>query len=362
MLPTKDTALWEVFIRQFDAMRLRRSQPALSQGQPTSSQGQPASNQGGIPGGRQEAPQPGGYHHGDVFFVCLVALAKWPSLLSKALSQLEEMAIDPPSATAAQWYAFMVQFCRFMHGKRVNEELHGISPGRTAAVFGLISLAKRWAILRKAEGEAPRSDGVQVVALGCLQGLYELCPEAEGIAKIGEAMEHVRRAALVFPMPALSQGVPLASSHGCPPASSQGALPHSSQLESFASSVGVLSRSLCGKGSELGTGTLARRLLSILEIRCGASIWDSCSMAVFSEVLPDMKQEATGIKEWNVADVRRRFGMSPLVISAMACLWGEVTEAQMGKVLKSGYLELLRAVEDAADPHAQPLDWAALLE
>ena len=156
-----------------------------------------------------------------------------------------------------------------------------------------------------------------------------------------------------FPMP------PLGHSAGVGPASSQAA---ATNLEDFVRMVQSLCLDICGQSAKGATGTLARRLLSIVELRCGLAVWDVCSMKTFSDVMPDMKQQATGLSEWTVREARRRFDMSALNISAMACLWGEVPPALRRKALNSSYLEICRAVEMAGNPHARPKDWAAFLE
>ena len=70
-------------------------------------------------------------------------------------------------------------------------------------------------------------------------------------------------------------------------------------------------------------------------------------MATFSGVLPNMNDHAECLRTWKVGEVRRRFGMSPLSVSAMACLWGEVPPAELKKALRAPYVTILRAVGDA---------------
>ena len=124
---------------------------------------------------------------------------------------------------------------------------------------------------------------------------------------------------------------------------------------------GPAGRELCGKSSSLRMGGLARRLLSIVEMRCGPAVWDECDMAMFSGVLPDVNDHADCLRTWKVGEVRRRFGMSPLSVSAMACLWGEAPAASRQKALRAKYVTILRAVGDAGTQHAQPKDWVPYL-
>ena len=220
------------------------------------------------------------------------------------------------------------------------------------ASFGLITIGKRWEILRKVvRGREPLA-GATVFSLGCLQQRYELLPEPVGVAKVAEVMDHVRRARLVFPIP------PLGHSAGAGPISSQAL---ATDLEDFVRIVQSLCQNICGQNAKGATGTLARRLISIVEFRCGPAVWDVCSMKTFSDVMPDMKQQAKGLSKWTVREARHRFDMSALNISAMACLWGEVPPAQRQTALNCEYLQICRAVEMAENPHAQPKDWAAFL-
>ena len=286
--------------------------------------------------------------------MCVVALVNLPSLLSQALSQLAVLGLDPRTASASDWRAYVVRMCHLVNGKPLADELKSISPGRAPASFGLITIGKRWEILRKVERGLEPLAGATVFSLGCLQQRYELLPAPFGVAKVAEAMDHVRRARLVFPMP------PLGHSAGVGPASSQAV---ATNLEDFVRMVQSLCQDICGQNAEGATGTtLARRLISIVELRCGLAVWGDCSMKTFSDVMPDMKQQATGLSEWTVREARRRFDMSALNISAMACLWWEVPSALRQKALKCSYLQICRAVEMAGNPHAQPKDWAAFLE
>ena len=128
-------------------------------------------------------------------------------------------------------------------------------------------------------------------------------------------------------------------------------------LQNLVVTVSKLCRELCGKSSSLRMGGFARRLLSIVEMRCGPGVWDECNMAMFSGVLPDMKGYAVCLRKCKVGEVRRCFGMSPLSISAMACLWGEVPAASLKKALQAKYVSIFRAGGEAGTQRAQPRDW-----
>ena len=314
MLPPEDHAAWHVFLQDFELLRLRQSVSTSS----------------------EDPPPACPYDFGDVFFLCLVSLVKWPCLLKQALSQLETSGIATRTATAADWRQFLVELCRFVDGRPVADELRSISLGRTASVCGLIWTATQWGVLQKvSEGVEPIGDAT-VFALGSMQQRYMLLPEETGIAALERAMDVVRRTSLQYP----ASGQVTAT-----------------LLQNVVKTVGELCRELCGKSSTLRMGGLARRLLSIVEMRCGRGVWDECDMAMFSGVLPDMKGYAVCLRKCKVGEVRRCFGMSPLSISAMACLWGEVPEPSLRKALKATYVSILRAVSEAGSLHAQPRDW-----
>ena len=133
-------------------------------------------------------------------------------------------------------------------------------------------------------------------------------------------------------------------------------------MERFVEDVGSVSRHLCGKHSEVASGILARRLLSVVERRCGPAVWDACSMRVLAAVLPDRTSKAHPIEDAVARDVRQRFGMSPLMVSAMACMWGQVPQALQKAALAAPYVDILRAAEVSGSAHAQPNDWVKFLD
>jgi hypothetical protein len=314
LLPPADHAAWHLFLQDFELLRLRNSVSISS-----------------------EDPQPAlPYDFGDVFFVCLISLVKWPCLLTQALSQLETSGIATRTATAADWRQFLVELCRFVDGRPVADELRSISPGRTAAVCGLLWTATPWGVLQKVSQGVEPIGGATVFALGSMQQRYMLLPEETGIAALERAMDVVRRTSLQYP----ASGQVTAT-----------------LLQNVVMTVSEVCRELCGKSSTLRMGGLARRLLSIVEMRCGLGVWDECDMAMFSGVLPDMKGYAVCLRKCKVGEVRRCFGMSPLSISAMACLGGEVPAASLKKALQAEYVSILRAVGEAGTQHAQPRDW-----
>ena len=327
-MPTEDNVKREAFVRDFDLFRRDRSQSASS----------------------QDDPPQGDYHHGDMFFLCLVSLVKWPSLTCEALSQLRASGLDPRAATPDDWRGFMVRLLCLVDGKAVADELKGISPGRSAAMSGLIWIAKRWGIIRKVDGDQDPAKGVAGFVLGCMQKRYQLLPEHFSTALLREAMDMVGEASLVFPASSQVSADVSASSQVS-----------ADELQRFIEQVGGLCRRLCGQQSKYAAGTLARRVLSVVELRSGPAIWDACSMRSLAELLPDLSQHTVMMQHWTGRDVRLRFAMSPLQVSAMACLWGQVPEALRVQALKADYVDVFRAAAKGSNEHAQPKDWVPFL-
>ena len=325
--PSEDSVKWHAFLGDFDIFRSRREQAASS----------------------QDAVARGAYTDGDVFFLCLVSLVKWPSLVSEALNRLRLSGVDPLSASPADWRAYLILLLHLADGKPMSDELRSISLGRTASCTGIIWIAKRWKVMRRVM--RTRRDGATLLKLGCLQQEYELLPEDGAIAEIGGALQMVRMASLASSLAAWGQDA----------AASSQVLPSNETTTRFVSNVGALSRGICGKGSEVASGTLARALLMVVERRCGPKVWDACRMKELADVLPDRKANARPIENALAKDVRRWFGMSPLVVSAMACMWDQVPIAARKVALASSYANLLRAAEKSGHPHVQPCDWAAFL-
>ena len=94
----------------------------------------------------------------------------------------------------------------------------------------------------------------------------------------------------------------------------------------------------------------------------GEAVWDDCKMDALMAVLPDVGDHVGPLAGWQVGDVRRRFGLSPLVICAMACLWRGVGDKLRKKVLRADYADIMRAVERCDDVFAQPVDWAPCVQ
>ena len=343
LLPAVDWHAWQQFLREFDAIRARRRDDELM----------------------------GGLHTGDIAFLCLVGLVKWPSLTRQALSQLSACGVDPRSATASDWRLYLLGLIKLADGAPVQAELSSISPGRTAVATGLIWFAKRLGILHLAAAGSEPIGGCRLHSLGCGRQLYAVLPEQGGVDKLTAFLDAVRAASLEFP--ASGQAAPASGQAAWSQAASASAsgqaasgqaacsqascLPPAREVTRFVEQVQRLTGSLCGGNSKLAAGGLARRLLAVLEHRHGEAVWDECPMSVLNSALPDINGHARPLGDMLAGDVRRQFGMSPLVASATACLWGAVDSASRSRALEARYLDILRAVEKCNMEFAQPKDW-----
>ena len=135
----------------------------------------------------------------------------------------------------------------------------------------------------------------------------------EGVVQIQEMMLAARTASIKFPAP-FWRGP---AGWTCPALSQDPTpLPSAEFMEGLAKQVHALSQAICGAGAVLASGTLSRRLLNIVERHFGEAVWDECRMAVLSEILPDIAHNMASMSAMRAGDFRRRFGMSPLVVSA----------------------------------------------
>ena len=285
---------------------------------------------------------------GHLTFTVIVAMLKWPSLVQVAVALLSEMGITPHTATATDWRNYIVAMLERADGHSTREELRGANPGRSACYSGLIWMARTLRVAQRLEAKkvprrvtskSPQSG--RVFKLGAMQGQYALFPVCEGVQKLQEMMDAIGRTTLELrPKSVVGRGT----------------------LEDWIREINALSLSVCGRSSKYASGSLSRRLLSVFEYRYGETVWDMCSAAVLIGALPDlaghMPETATSQA---VEEIRKRFGMSILVISAMACLWQQVDSASRQAVLRASCLELLRAAEECGREHAQPQDWAPQL-
>lgn len=258
---------------------------------------------------------------GDWLFVCLVACVHWPRVVCEAFSLLQ--GLEPRTATADQWHAYLVRLLEFAHGKCWSDMHRALIPGRGRCCFGLVWFCKLLGVIVKsAEREKSRGEALH---LGASQAAYELGDAASSQAKILHIMNSIPRKPLVFPTSMVW-----------------------SQVKEFGRSVHDISSVFVGSSSDLGKHYLCRKMLSCLEREHGREVWDAGLMSELQAWLPDMRDHCRPLYDYNCGDVRRRFGMCPLLVSAMACNWGAVAEKYLPGLKASSPIDVLNAVAEAA--------------
>ena len=143
-------------------------------------------------------------------------------------------------------------------------------------------------------------------------------------------------------------------------------------MQDFCKSAGALSAALLGKDAEYTRGTLCRKFLGLLERQFGDAVWDDLLMGQVLALVPDMNRHCQPLASMRCSLVRQRFGMSPLAVSAQACMWGMATGTQglaegLEKVKPlqilntvSGMSRELALSQDSRNPivgYPQPHEW-----
>ena len=209
-------------------------------------------------------------------------------------------------------------------------------------------------VRRLATGEEPGLTDT-VCELGQSQRRYVLLPEEQTLRRLAEMMATIRSAGeeilggmVLAVAPAASQEEAVAILE--PTAGISG-------VESLVAKVIALSQAMCGTTAPRCVGLLARGLLSLVEHRGGEAVWDACGMGVLTQASPDLCHHVAALSSWSAGEVRRRFGMSPVWVSAFAGMWDSVPPDRRRAALVSGYPELLHAAQKCPQPAADPRDW-----
>ena len=328
LIPTRDTVAWRSFVKEQEAhLSQRQSATTVAATVAATDQGERC---------------------GYLTFAIIVAMAKWPSLVEVALPLLAEMGIQPHTATSHDWRNYIVAMLCHADGRSPREELRGANPGRAAACSGLIWMAKTLRVAQRLEAKkvprrlsAKSTPGDKVFRLGALQQSYVLLPECEGVQKLQEMMDAIAGTTLELrPKTVVERGT----------------------LEDWIRQINALSLRVCGLSAKYSSGSLARRLLSVFEYRYGEAFWDKCRTVGLLDALPDIgRHMPDGATSQPVVWIRKRFGMSILVISAMVCMWEQVDSDCRQAVLRANCLDLLRAMEACGYENPQPADWAPCL-
>ncbi len=290
---------------------------------------------------------------GYLMFVTIVGMLKWPSLVEKAMVTLTQLGIQPHAATAADWRNYVLEMLECANGHVPREELRSANPGRAAAWSGMICMARTLCIIKRLDATTERLEATsrrrrltcktarKVYRLGAMQNEYDLLPACDGERRVQEIMDTIANTTVDF-RTAISHDEITADI-----------------LDGWIRQIAALSLCVCGGSSEYSSGSLARQLLSVFEHRYGAAVWDKCSAGILLNALPDIGRHIpVAARSQDVGLIRKRFGMSILIISGMACIWEQVDSDCRQAVLRADCLELLRAAESCACENPQPQDWA----
>lgn len=267
-------------------------------------------------------------HGGDVMLLIMIGCVRWPVLVFRCLDLLE--GFEPRTATASEWHEYIQRLVRFADGKLWKPMFDLISPGRSRCVFGLAWMAKRFGVMRKYDG---KDATVRTVAIGVSQTRYVLSSPAASHNALQSIIDGVAANAFRFP-------------HGfC----------GKEDRDDFLRSVSAIVDFFVGPQSKLARGYCSLKLLSALQKHHGPHLWDDVSMLSLSALVPDENKYLQCLNGWTGADVRQRFGMSPISVAGMACFWGTVPSHQMIALRSRDNKDIMNAVAGggAEEPMAE---------
>ena len=261
-------------------------------------------------------------HPGDVMFLLLVACVRWPQVLFHVFDALD--GFEPRGGCAADWYAFLVRLLRVAGGKPWKAMFDEISQGRNRCCTGLLWLCKALGVVAVGSLGATRGEEV---TLGVSQKFYVIADVGPGSQRLKEVLEGVEAAGFTFPERVAS----------------------SQDIISYCSRVTTLVELIVGSDARMARGYGVRVLLSLLQREHGAQVWNGMRMSDLAALVPDENSHLTPLLAWRADEVRSRFGMSPLGVSAMACLWGTVNEAHLAVLPRATNREILNVVTAPLD-------------
>ena len=272
-------------------------------------------------------------HHGDVMFLLLISLVRWPQVLFQVFDALD--GFEPREGGAADWYAYIVRLLRLASGNSWKAMFDEISQGRNRICTGLLWMCKALEIIAVDPQDAYATPG-DVVSLGVSQKKYAIAGVGPGSQRLKRVLEGVQAAGFAFPDHVAS----------------------SQDIRSYGSRVQILVDLIVGRESQMARGYGMRALLSLLQRQHGLQVWDGMSMSELAVWLPDENNHLAPLSTWQAGAVRARFGMSPLAVSGMACLWGTVKHAHLDVLSRATNKEILNVVtapldEPMASSHVQ---------
>ena len=250
-------------------------------------------------------------------FLLLVACVRWPAVLFHISDTFD--GFEPRSSTASDWCAFLVRLLRFASGNPWPAMFKEISQGRNRCYTGLLWLCKTLGIVSALD--EPR-DGDDVVILGLSQKKYLVADIAVGSQRLQQVLLGVQVAGLALPDTVAS----------------------SQDILSFSSRIMTLVGLIVGRESHMSRGYVSRVLLSMLQREHGIDVWDCLTMSDLSELLPDENCHLGPLLHMSARSVRTRFGISPLALSGVACLWGTVNPAHLHVLTDATSKDILNAV------------------
>ena len=258
-------------------------------------------------------------HAGDVMFLLLMAHVRWPLVLFKAFDALD--GFEPRGGCAADWFAYLVRLLRVASGNSWKAMFDEIGQGRNRCHTGLLSLCKALGVVKA--GFEPRPEGsCELVTLGKSQKSYVIGDVGSCSQRLQAVLSGVQAAGFVFP-----EGVPSIR-----------------DINSYRSRVMTLVDLIVSEEAHMSRGYAARTLMSLLQIEHGTHVWDEMKMSELAELLPDENSHLMPLSTWLARDVRIRFGLSPLAVSGMACLWGTVNQAHLEMLPRATNRDILNLV------------------
>ena len=302
--------------------------------------------------GRRDAALP--LNASEWMFIFIVANAKWPAIVRRALGAASGM--DTSAGTAEQYYALLVSFLEIADGNAWNGMLRTSSPKRIGTCTGLVYFAKKLGAIAKLDTPSTCGSG-RVFRLGATQTAYVLEDPGAATQRFRDWRESITSAGL-DPVPAAQRLRP----DGCEvSAAAAGCF-----LRGVSSLTDVLLASACG--SKYAGPCVKRRVAMMLEILCGQHVWDDVPMTALNVCAPDVHGHVVPLLDLSSRDVRRAFGVSPLHVSGRACLWGMVPEGQMRSLDATASSTILRIARGLKREYAHgesvsvtPADVAALV-
>jgi hypothetical protein len=294
---------------------------------------------------------------GDLMFCCLVAMAKWPSLVRQAVPLLQ--GLDCSAATATEWRLFLVRMLEVADGRPYLDDSRARPDGRSSMLCDFVWLCTHVGLVRAlGPGEEPEPTAV-MYELGLCKQRSLLLPPDDTVRRLCELMETIRSFEVNIPCRRGSEAAPASSQ--AKSIAVDGQTVGMPETESLVLKVIALSHAVCGTSASSGCGMLARRLLALVEHRMGENVWDGCNMKVLLQASPDLGHHLTCLSSFPAGVVRRRFGMSPLWLPVMTSLWDIVAPDGRQAALRSSYPQVRQAAENCDQVTADPSDWVVHL-